>query len=56
VRLVSCLTACERYFEERIRLGERQATNREIAIAQWERLLAAAEALDDLAKAAPLEH
>jgi hypothetical protein len=55
VRLVSCLTACERYFEERIRLGERQATNREIAIAQWDRLLAAAEAIDGLAKAAPLE-
>ena len=55
VRLVSCLTACERYFEERVRLGERQATNREIAIAQWERLLAAAGALHDLATLAPLE-
>jgi hypothetical protein len=55
VRLVSCLTACERYFEERTRLGEHQATNREIAIAQWERLLAAAGALHDLATVAPLE-
>jgi hypothetical protein len=48
VRMVSCLTACERYFEERVRKGERQATNREIALAQWDRMLAAAEALEAL--------
>jgi hypothetical protein len=48
VRMVSCLTACERYFEERVRKGERQATNREIALAQWDRLLAAAAALEAL--------
>jgi hypothetical protein len=53
VRLVSCLTACERHFEESVRLGERQATNREIAEAQWERLLAAGGALRALAELAP---
>jgi hypothetical protein len=53
VRLVSCLTACERHFEERVRLGENQATNREIAEAQWERLLAASGALRALADMAP---
>jgi hypothetical protein len=55
VRLVSCLTACERYFEERIRLGEKRATSKEIAAAQWERLLAAADALRHLATVAPIE-
>lgn len=53
VRLVSCVMACERHFEERVRLGEKQATNREIAEAQWERLLAAAGALRALADLAP---
>ena len=52
-RLVSCLTACERHFEERVRLGERQATNREIAEVQWERFLAASGALRALADLAP---
>jgi hypothetical protein len=49
VRLVSCLTACQRHFEERVRLGERQATNLEIAEAQWDRMMAASGALRALA-------
>jgi hypothetical protein len=53
VRLVSCLAACERHFEERVRLGERQATNREIAEVQWDRLLTSAGALKALADLAP---
>jgi len=47
-RLVTCLTACERFFDERLRLGERRATNRELAEAQWPRLVAAADALSAL--------
>lgn len=44
-RLASCLTACERHFEERVRVGEERAVNRELARAQWERLIAAEQAL-----------
>lgn len=50
VRLVSCLTACQRHFEERTRLGEERATSRELALAQWDRLLAAADALEALTR------
>ena len=53
VRMVSCLTACQRHFEERTRLGEDRATNRELAQAQWDRLLAAADALDALTLVRP---
>lgn len=49
VRLVSCVAACERHFEARIRVGEERATNRELAAAQWSRLLAAGNALRALA-------
>jgi len=49
VRLVTCLTACERHFEERLRLGEDQAINRELVRSQWDRLLTAAQALQALA-------
>ena len=48
VRLLNCLTACERYFEQRGRLGENKASNRELTLEQWDRILAAAEALDSL--------
>jgi hypothetical protein len=47
-RLISCLTACERHFDERVLYGERKATNLELARVQWEPILAAAEALDAL--------
>jgi hypothetical protein len=41
-RFIACLTACERYFDERVRLGgEGNAPNRELADAQWSRILAA---------------
>ena len=49
MRLTSCLTACQRHFEQRIRLGEELATNFELTRAQWDRLLAARNALRDLA-------
>ena len=46
-RLTACLTACERFFDERVRLGgDADASNRELAQAQWSRLLAAAEVLE----------
>ncbi len=44
-RLVACVTAAERHFEERGRLGD-EAVNREIAEMQWPVILAAARALD----------
>jgi hypothetical protein len=50
VRMISCLTACERFFEERVRLGDDRATSRDVALAQWSRLLLAAEALDALSR------
>ena len=45
VRLISCVTACQRHFEERGRLGDERATNRDLARAQWDRILAARGAL-----------
>ena len=48
-RFVSCLMACEQYFEERGRLGARGASNRHVVDEQWERILLAADALDSLA-------
>jgi hypothetical protein len=53
VRMVTCLAACERHFEERVRVGEEQAINRDLADAQWPTLLAAADALDALADVRP---
>jgi hypothetical protein len=41
-RLNACLTACERNFDERVRLGgDENAPNRDLAAAQWDRILAA---------------
>ena len=51
MRLLGCLTACERYFEQRTRLGEGRAPNADLAQAQWDGILAAADALDALATA-----
>jgi hypothetical protein len=53
LRLVSCLTACERYFEQRARVGEKRAGNRELALAQWPRVLRAGRALSTLADLTP---
>ena len=48
VRLVSCLTAAERFFDQRWVLGEDRAPNRELAENQWEAMNRAAAALDAL--------
>jgi hypothetical protein len=46
-RLNACLTACERYFDERVRLGKDvEAPNAELAEAQWFRIKAAGGVLD----------
>lgn len=50
VRLVSCLTASERYFDQRWILGEDRAPNRDLAEAQWSLIQHAADALDALAE------
>ncbi len=52
-RLLSCLAACERHFEQRVRLGAERAINQELAGAQWEPILAAAEAMEALVYLAP---
>jgi len=48
-RLVSCVTACQRHFEERGRLGQERAINRELTAQQWDRLLSVRNALRSLA-------
>jgi hypothetical protein len=53
LRLVSCLTACERYFEQRARVGEKRAGNRDLALKQWPRMLSAGEAISTLVDLAP---
>jgi hypothetical protein len=46
-RLTACLTACERFFDDRVRFGgDELAPNRALAAAQWERILAAQRVLD----------
>jgi hypothetical protein len=52
-RLVTCLTACERYFDERA-VGARSPGNRDLAEAQWSRLATAAPALRELAALEPV--
>lgn len=44
-RFVACVTAAERHFEERVRLGD-DAANRELADLQWPVILAAGRALE----------
>lgn len=51
LRFMSCLIACERFFEEQRSRGGATATNRKLADDQWERILVAGDALDALAKA-----
>jgi len=55
IRYVSCLTACERYFEQRVRVGEPKARNRELALSQWSTILAAGEALEALSELHPTD-
>ncbi|MDH3785687.1 MAG: hypothetical protein OEV00_10230 [Acidobacteriota bacterium] len=50
-RLVSCVVASQRYFSDRARVGPVKAINREIALDQWDRLLAVSDALEDLSRA-----
>jgi hypothetical protein len=46
-RFTACLTACERFYEERVRFGgEELAPNKELSVAQWERILAANRVFD----------
>lgn len=46
-RLTACMTACERYFDERVRLASDDAApNGELAAAQWDRILAAGRAFE----------
>lgn len=47
-RLVSCVTACQRHFDERILYGEKQAINYDLAANQWDRILVAGTALERL--------
>jgi hypothetical protein len=48
-RFISCLMACERFLEEKTRVGEERASNREIADTQWRATLAAADVMEALA-------
>jgi len=54
-RLISCVMACERHFDERVVLGESRAANLELAREQWERVLMAADLLDALTGVGPRE-
>lgn len=46
-RFTACLTACERFYEERVRVGGAEyAPNRELAATQWVRILAALEVFE----------
>jgi hypothetical protein len=48
-RFTACLTACERYYDERVRFGgDENAPNRELAAAQWDRILAADRIFESL--------
>lgn len=47
-RLLACLVACQRHFEERPRVEPEPAANAELAGAEWDRILAAAGALEAL--------
>ena len=50
VRLVSCLTASERYFDQRWIVAEDRAPHRDLAEAQWTLIQRAADALEALAE------
>jgi len=46
LRLISCVMACERHFEERVRLGERRAANLDLTRAEWRWVMEGALALE----------
>jgi hypothetical protein len=49
-RFTACLTACERFYDERVRLGgDENAPNAELAAAQWDRVLAAGRVFESFA-------
>ena len=48
LRFVACVTACQRHFEERTRLGPTKAINTQLARDQWPYVMAAADALGGL--------
>jgi len=53
-RFNACLTACERFFDERVRLGDDvDVPNAELAAAQWDRILAARKVLEALQSPVP---
>jgi hypothetical protein len=54
-RFVSCLMACERHFEQRGRLGQVQASNRDVVGEQWDRVLLATDALASLVAVTPAD-
>ena len=48
-RFTACLTACERFYDDRVRLGgEENAPNRDLAAAQWARIVEAGRVFDSL--------
>ena len=53
LRLIGCVTACERYFDERALRGPERATNVDLARAQWDRMLAARQVLEALVSLDP---
>jgi hypothetical protein len=46
VKMVSCLMACERHFDQRVVYGAEEAVNYKLAQHQWQRLLTAAGTLE----------
>jgi hypothetical protein len=49
-RFTACLTACERFYDERVRLGgDEIAPNKDLAAAQWARIVEAGRIFDALA-------
>jgi hypothetical protein len=51
-RFIGCLMACQRYFEQRTRLGEERATNQDLARSQWDGFLAAGRAIEAMVTSA----
>jgi hypothetical protein len=48
-RFTACLTACERFYDDRVRFGgDENAPNRDLAAAQWDRVLAAGHVFEAL--------
>lgn len=55
LRLVGCLTACQRHFDERVLRGPGGAINYDLARAQWDRILDAGLALESLLELEPTD-